>query len=1088
MTTRIRTMKAVVAAASLSVVASALVAALPAEAATLTITSPAALPPTVVGLSYDYQLKATGADEIVTWQVTTGAVPAGMTLSSSGHITGTSTTVASNSFTVKATAGAKSVTKAMTLKVSAPVITTKAIPPARTAIPYSAAFGVSGGVAPFTWVATGLPEGLTLDPSSGLLTGSAATAGSYAVAIAEHDSASPVHTAAVKITFTVSPPVIRQAVTDPLVVGVNYHGQLYPVGMFGPATWSLEKGPLPPGLELTPEGKILGAPTVTGSKTVTVRAVDSGHPATSVTASITLAPAKIGITTKTLPRLSTGIDFNFQLHAIGGTPPYKWTGTMPTGLTLHTDGLITGVATAAVSKNVTVTVRDGLNTAASQTEHFQIVIPSPTSHTLAVASESACSVEGGLVYCWGTNGQGQLGLGSSVNFERTPVQVANLTGVTAIDGGGNHYCALLSDKTVWCWGDNHHGAVGVASLTNQLVPVKVTNLSGVTAISAGDDFSCAVLTAGTVKCWGSNAEHELGTGSTAAFTANPVQVASLTGAVDVAAGARHVCALLRNGFVSCWGSNTFGALAQPTGTSNATPQVVANNSVSNTIAISSGDSSTCTLTSAHAVYCWGANAVGQLGHGNNASTATPMLVVNLTGLSPVGISAGSGHVCVVLTDQTARCWGYDFDGELGDGTNAAYIPNPVTVIGLQGAVEIAAGTNTTCARAYGDVLCWGDNSTGQLGNESFTPSNTPVRVLLNDVTAISAGYTHTCAIKARKVYCWGENDHGELGNGITQPYGSAPVLVPGITDAVAISTGTYFSCAARAVGTVLCWGANNDGQVGDGTQVDKTSPTPVIGLSNVVMLTSGSAHTCALQVSGSVTCWGYNGFGQLGVGTGGIHTTPVTVAGVTNATALVAGINHTCALDGTDSQGRSLGRVRCWGDNAQGQLGDGHGFDSSTPVDVAGGFYRGQALAATDYGSCVIGAEVTPSCWGADDVGQLGDNATSVSRPLPVAIYGTAVLTAIDGGGSNVCAIVAGGAVQCTGANFTGQLGNGTTTVAHKLGPVTGITSARLISTGGMHSCAVLTSGSVMCWGLDNWDQLGDGRLIGMSAPVRAGI
>ena len=703
------------------------------------------------------------------------------------------------------------------------------------------------------------------------------------------------------------------------------------------------------------------------------------------------------------------------------------------------------------------------------------LVPLQDIQQVVAGGDHTCALTAaGGVKCWGRNAYGQLGDGT-YGSKSMPVDVVGLSsGVVAISAGGSHTCALTAAGGVKCWGRNTHRQLGDGTNADKSTPVDVASLgSGVAAISAGWQHTCALMAAGGVKCWGYNSSGQLGDGMTV-DESMPVDVVGLSsGVTAISAGGNHTCALKAAGGVKCWGSNWGGQLGDGTTADKSTPVDVVGLG-SEVAAISAGDLHTCALTATGGVKCWGRNWDGQLGDGTAGNKSTPVDVVGL-GSGVAAISAGGNHTCAPKAAGGVKCWGGNAYGQLGDGTTASK-STPVDVVGLGGGVAaISAGGYHTCAlTSAGGVKCWGPNAYGQLGDGTAGNKSTPVDVvgLSSGVATISAGGYHTCALTAAGgVKCWGRNWDGQLGDG-TARNKSTPVDVVGLGSGVAaISTGGLHTCALTAAGGVKCWGWNAYGQLGDGTSAVRFTPVDVVGLdSGVAVITAGWSHTCALTTAGGVKCWGNNTYGKLGDGTAGNRSTPVDVVGLSSGVAVISpGTDHTCAL-------MTAGGVKCWGRNAYGQLGDGTTANKSTPVDVVG---LGSGVAAISAGgkhTCALTASGGVKCWGYNDYGQLGDSTTA-DKPTPVDVVGLgSEVAAISAGGYHTCALTAAGSVKCWGRNTSGQLGDGKN--ADKSTPVNVVgqsSGAAAIGTGWSHTCALTAAGGVKCWGDNIYGQLGDG-------------
>src|SRR3989475_141451 len=242
-----------------------------------------------------------------------------------------------------------------------------------------------------------------------------------------------------------------------------------------------------------------------------------------------------------------------------------------------------------------------------------------------------------------------------------------------------------------------------------------------------------------------------------------------------------------------------------------------------------------------------------------------------------------------------------------------------------------------------------------------------------------------------------------------------------LTGLVEIEAGWHRSCALPSAGGVNCWGNNRDCQLGDGTEVDRVTAVDVVGLmSRVNAIAAGERHTCALTTGGGVKCWGNNHDNQLGDGTVNDRVTPADVMGLTSGVrAITAGERHTCALT-------TGGGVKCWGNNHDGQLGDGTGIDRNTPVDVAGLTSGVTAITAGRRHTCALTTGGGVKCWGKNHDGQVGDG-TAINRRTPADVVGlTSGIKTITAGGQHTCALNPK-YVQCWGDNEDGQLGDGTT-------------------------------------------------------------
>jgi len=340
-----------------------------------------------------------------------------------------------------------------------------------------------------------------------------------------------------------------------------------------------------------------------------------------------------------------------------------------------------------------------------------------------------CAVIQGAAKCWGSNISGELGDGSTTNHS-SPVAVTGLSSdVQALTAGESHSCAVVNGGAK-CWGSNAMGRLGDNSGSRQLTPVDVEGLgTGVSAIVAGWSHTCAIVNGGA-KCWGNNTLGQLGDNSTA-MRPIPVDVSGLgSGVSALAAGAQHTCAIV-NGGAQCWGNNSNGQLGDNSLTNRQIPVSVSGLSTG-VVALTAGDSSTCAILSDGSAKCWGNNALGQLGDGTGVDRLIPTQVSGLTSGVQL-IRFGSSHACAVVNGGV-KCWGGNGYGAMGNGTvavgDSVGTRTPVNTTGLSTRVYgLSSGQDYSCAVINRGIKCWGRNSLGQIGDNTTTQRLTPVDVV-----------------------------------------------------------------------------------------------------------------------------------------------------------------------------------------------------------------------------------------------------------------------------------------------------------------------------------------------------------------------
>ncbi len=360
------------------------------------------------------------------------------------------------------------------------------------------------------------------------------------------------------------------------------------------------------------------------------------------------------------------------------------------------------------------------------------------------------------------------------------------------------------------------------------------------------------------------------------------------------------------------------------------------------------------------------------------------------------VAAGYAHTCALLADSTLRCWGENSSGQLGDGTTVNR-SSPVKVTGLSGVSKVVGGGSHTCAVMSDMTMrCWGRNNTGQLGINSTTNRSVPETVLINSVTEADAGNHHTCARKNDgTIWCWGSNVYGQLGDNTTSNK-SVPAQVSGITTGFRLGLGGSHSCAILANDKAHCWGRNNAGQLGDNTTTTRLVPVAVTTTLSFEFIKGGILHTCAKTKTTAgntshVHCWGGNEYGQLGDGTTTQRLTPVSVNysfGINNnARALSVGNYHGCMLVTS-----ALG-LYCWGRNQNGQVGASYPTNQVSPllITTSTSAYRLDSLGLNGDHSCAVQSSSSHNnkerviCWGDNQYGQVGDGTQTMAQ-TPVIV------------------------------------------------------------------------------------------------------
>lgn len=554
------------------------------------------------------------------------------------------------------------------------------------------------------------------------------------------------------------------------------------------------------------------------------------------------------------------------------------------------------------------------------------------------------------------------------------------------------------------------------------------------------------------------------------------------------ASASHGMSLNASGTACSAGENGYGELGDGTAVARWTPVPVVN--LSSAInGISTGLYHTIAVKNDGTVWTWGNNSYGQLGSGTTYDRLTPFSIIGVS--SVVAVAAGQYHSLALTSGGIVWAWGYNGYGQLGDGTTTERT-SPVQVILLTNVVAIAAGQNFSLAlKSDGTVWGWGYNGYGQLGDGTTTTRQSPVQVTaLTGVSQIAAGAYHSLARKSDgTVWTWGYGGYGQLGNGSTSSQSNI-VSVAGISSATSIGAGDNHSLAVLSNGSVWAWGYNGYGQLGDGTTTNEDSPiqvgTAVSGFSGFSVVAGGSNFSLAMQAGGTVWAWGDNTQGQFGDGITNQSLLPVeqsACAGVSSVGGLSLFTTYLSANQQFALAAKSDGTVWAWGDNTYGQLGDGTQINRNSPVEAAG-VTGATTVSAGGFHSLAVTNNGSVWTWGYNGYGELGSGNQN-NRPTPLPINNFTGAVKVAGGYYYSLVLKSDGTVWGFGYNYDGELGDGTTTLRTSPVQAIGVTGMIAIAAGQYHSLALRSDGTVWAWGYNGYGQLGNGTTTNEHSAVQ---
>ena len=599
----------------------------------------------------------------------------------------------------------------------------------------------------------------------------------------------------------------------------------------------------------------------------------------------------------------------------------------------------------------------------------------------------------GTLWSCGYNTNGQLGHNDSFYARSSPVQVGSDTDWSQVQAGEEHSLAIKTDGTLWSWGRNNTGQLGLNSsiYLNRSSPTQVGSDTDWNKISASSYLSCSLKNNGTLWTWGDNTHGQLGQGDTIRRS-SPVQVGSDADWVEISAGSTGGAGIKSNGTVWTWGRNINGQLAQGDIINRSSPTQVGSDT--NWEKVFCGSTYSFFIKTDGTLWsCGGISLYGELGHNDRfRSKSSPVQVGSDTNWNKIDITHGGTGVAGTKTDGTLWTWGQNTWGQLGRfvDTNRS-VP---TQVGSDSGWFVVAGGNIGFMvlrtepepepeLIEGSLFSFGSNSSGALGQNDIINRSSPVQVGSDtNWNQVSVGeLTNLCIKSDGTLWSWGINTYGQLGHDdiISR---SSPVQVGSDTDWNQVSINTYYhALGIKNDGTLWSWGRGSLGPLGHGDVIDRSTPTQVGLHTDWTQIAIGSSYSLALRSNGSLWAWGSNGSGRLGLNDTTARSSPVQVGSDTDW-SFISTLNYTSLALKTD------GTLWSWGDNSYGELGlgtGGIGTHRSSPTQIGSDTDWSQISNGINH-SLAIKDDGTLWSWGMNFAGELGhDDTVFKSSPTQVS-------------------------------------------------------------------------------------------------------
>jgi alpha-tubulin suppressor-like RCC1 family protein len=735
--------------------------------------------------------------------------------------------------------------------------------------------------------------------------------------------------------------------------------------------------------------------------------------------------------------------------------------------------------------------------------------------SIASGNQASSMVRSNTLFTTGASTTGQLGQTTGTNS--SPVVVGlGTTKFASVSGGTSYTIAVATNRALYGWGGGLSGQMGAGTtLANSDYPSFPTQIGTQTDwanVYSYQNTVHATKANNTLYAWGDNTSGQLGVGALSAYTvvgypqqfggtygtvANAVSDAGITATRN----ANSVLYVTTGGALFASGDNTNGQLGQGNTTTYVSPVQVG--TLTNWSKVILTNETSVALKTDGSLWAWGNNDYGQLGQGDTTNRSSPIQVGTLTTWANIE-GAGGSTWYATKTDGTMWSCGDNTSGALGIGyMSSASNSGVFQQVGQYTATNAAIGGSGTSPyysnyiiRPDGSLWSWSDNSSGQLGLGDTTNRSSPVQIgTLTTWSTIAAGQKFAIARKTdNTLWGWGLGEQGQLGSGgfinanVTANISPlTAIATTGFSKIANSSSGDsgYYAGGVKTNGTLWVWGQNNAGQLGTNDTVYRSFPVQLGTQTDWAFFTAGANTSFAIKTGGTLYAWGTNSYGALGDGTTNSTSSPIQIGTLSNWA--VVGVSTGYINSGAI---KTDGTLWTWGCNLNGALGTTQNAGTTTGVSspVQVGTLSNWATIALAGSGAVLATKTdgTLWAWGYNGYGQLGDS-TLVTKSSPIQIGTLTNWATVSAGTSSTMAIKTDGTLWTWGYNGFGQLGTGSTNATSSPVQIGGGTTWSKISMGSLYSLATKVDGTAWAWGRGADYSLGTGTNTSYSSPVQVG-